>query len=908
MKEYIVTPYSIEYEEEIVNKIIEAIKKDQQYILLLPTKELLNHYRIKILEKIEVVFSLNIKTFDDFLLEHVRDPKKEELFQSLMIRLAIERAFNENLIERNSYYFSEGFVSLSRKFIMDLKSSLKSNKIDKLMKNNSLKDFGIIFKIYEELLEKHNYKDIYDIYNNIHLENSWDLVIINGFYEFRPIEEKIIKNLTKKSKEFYFYFQMPLHSSFTKYCELGKTLDSLGFKKREIFKNELNAYETLSKGLLEGKRSETEVQVIEAGDLYQEIYYTAVKILESGEENFKGIGVLVEDKNTLNMVRKVFYQLNIPSNIYYKETLFSNIKIKEFKSLLEVKNEREFLLSYLKSSFIKVEQERQEGILYLVKILNSLSNYSFEEIEELENFQELILNYQLESVLMDGKEKFEDYRDSSFIIKKLTKILKDIGNDLSNQALEYIDEFQNFFCSLSYNSLKSFLLMIIEELEETISLEGVFVGNMLQVRNKKFEKLYILQMTNQVFPNLPKINTYYNERNLKNFKSCEVNLLSHEDYFEINKMRFLDTISSTIQELYLLYSCGEEESPSIYIDEIKKIGNIRKFDFKLKDYLDPEIILDQKTLRRKNILLGKEKLPKIYEKYFYKKQDDKLNREYLRNYLTDKDSFSASELETYYKCPKKYYYKYVLNLNFDEKTDHLYLGVAAHKIFENFFKVYNEEIFLYLNDEDTFFKGLEDFIEQQLYRHLKGEIFDLKLKNYINLYRNLIKASLFIDLDDLKSHHKVFYPVEYEKDINYQLEDYKIHGRVDRIERSLDGDLSITDFKLSKSNSAYGDLKDPKSLQLAIYYLSNPEKIKYLRHVLIRGKEINQYYISEDITKNSTNIDEKEVQEGTSKLLIEIIENILDGNFIEGSNIEGKNGYNICKYCSYIEFCHKRSI
>lgn len=903
MKKIIISPYDEQYEEDIVQRVCQAIEKNEKYILFLPTRELLNDYRLKILEKKEVVFDLNVKTFDDFLLERTREPIKEELLQNLFIRLAIERAFQEGKLDRNSYYFSEGFVALCRQFIMDLKSSLKVKKLEDLKKNPSLNDFVIIFEYYEKILKENNYKDTYDHYLDFDLEDSWDLIIVNGFYEFRPIEEEMIKKLTERTGEFYFYFQMPEDPTFKKYTKLLKDLSALNFKKKLVKKEELSPFEKLSNSFLNNEKTDTKVQFVEAMDLYGEIYYTGLKILENGEEKLSKTAVIVEDAKILLVIEKIFSELKIPSNIYYTENLLEYVKLREFKSLLEVDREIDFILTYLKSSFLSIEKEKKEGLLVFIEYLKSISSYSLDELKELEDFKELLLNYELHDILERSEKEYLNYRKKEFLFTNFSKILEETNSELGETSLEYLEEFKEFLKDLSLESFKNFLLTLMNQLKKTISLEGVFVGNMLQVRNQKFDTIYFLQMNGETYPNLPKMTAYYNDYNLKTLRSANLDLLSQEDYYDINKMRFLETLSSAEKEIIFLYSNNEEESPSIYLEELFKLAEVQKKEYSLKDYLDPEVIISEDSLRRKNLLLGKEKLPEKVNSFLTKTEEKPLREDYLADFLSGKDSFSSTELETYYQCSKKYFYQFVLKLDLDKKTDHLHLGIAIHQIFEDFHKIYQEEVRSFLKEKESSFENLDDFIESQLRYHLMGNILETTVNHYVDLYKKLVKESILLDLEDLKSHKKVFFPVAFEEEIKYSIGDYKIHGRVDRVETTLDGDLAITDFKLSKSKTAFGDLKNKKSLQLAIYFYFNPEKTKYLRHLLIRGKDINTYYISNDITNIGTKVDIEEERQIIKDLLISIIENIRSGEFSGGSEESW-----ICNYCPYLDFCDKRCI
>lgn len=256
----------------------------------------------------------------------------------------------------------------------------------------------------------------------------------------------------------------------------------------------------------------------------------------------------------------------------------------------------------------------------------------------------------------------------------------------------------------------------------------------------------------------------------------------------------------------------------------------------------------------------------------------KLNENLIAPQYLDK-SYSISELETYAKCPYKYYSKYILHIDEVRKREltlePIELGNFLHKILYEF---YNELIKNDISTELLQITNLEgetidlkcvklnpssEKVYTDLLIKIAQKILEMPVKDYQILnyqIRQLIDFSYARNLllnwlkNELRKEDWLFLPAFFEKqfeadlkphietsnlDISHTLfnKSIKVNGKIDRIEvNSTDNvlEFAVADYKLSafsvpKINDIISQLT---SFQIPIYmlgfrqYLSNYHKIK----------------------------------------------------------------------------------
>jgi len=203
---------------------------------------------------------------------------------------------------------------------------------------------------------------------------------------------------------------------------------------------------------------------------------------------------------------------------------------------------------------------------------------------------------------------------------------------------------------------------------------------------------------------------------------------------------------------------------------------------------------------------------------------------------------SASSINTYKQCPRKYYYSYKLELPKTESIQTL-TGKAVHDTLEKFFKIPTAGIT----------KENYQFILKHHLLNLFNEVWMkflpelIKLENDKNTIRKFYQDSLYMlenfITDYLKAISVELTKIDFEKaieklkpqtEIYMQSEKYNVRGYIDAI-IEIDGEVYIIDYKTSSKDEMTGDYQ----LQLAIYAMMYQEKegklpnklaLHFLRH------------------------------------------------------------------------------
>ena len=250
--------------------------------------------------------------------------------------------------------------------------------------------------------------------------------------------------------------------------------------------------------------------------------------------------------------------------------------------------------------------------------------------------------------------------------------------------------------------------------------------------------------------------------------------------------------------------------------------------------------------------------------------------------LTNK-KYSPTALNKYLKCPRQYLYSNLLAFDGkDGNPDVLSYGSAIH---------YACEFAVNYAIEKGCYPEKSDFIKAFL-----DKLSELPLSSYKN--RENIKGRGINALDGFYN-QLLNTPVKelnaVETKFEFDMDGYKFHGIVDRIDKNSDGTYSIYDYKTGNAKTTKevcpdGD-KEEYYNQMAFY--------KYMFETST-GKKVSktEFIFPEDFTKNLEVI---YTQEKCNQVM-EKYKSAIDK--INALEFEPSYDKKACEYCSYLDFCN----
>ncbi len=223
-----------------------------------------------------------------------------------------------------------------------------------------------------------------------------------------------------------------------------------------------------------------------------------------------------------------------------------------------------------------------------------------------------------------------------------------------------------------------------------------------------------------------------------------------------------------------------------------------------------------------------------------------------KDWLKDLKSrpYSISQLETYAKCPYKYFAERILKLEeIEEPTEEveaLEMGSVLHNIFYEFYKELKDMGIILYGCSENEFKKAQDLLFSIAEKKISEANFKSPLSFYekekiLGLNNRKEKSILFEFLKQERLNSEGFIPefleVGFGKVVdnenlpesikNLKAKGVLIRGKIDRIDLNSDSnEFKVIDYKLGGRKPASDDLKSGISLQLPLYMYAAKELIK----------------------------------------------------------------------------------
>lgn len=381
----------------------------------------------------------------------------------------------------------------------------------------------------------------------------------------------------------------------------------------------------------------------------------------------------------------------------------------------------------------------------------------------------------------------------------------------------------------------------------------------LEARNLHFKEVLILDFTDDYIPNVTHEDMFLNSKIRKHY-----NMPTRLDKENLYKHHYYNIMKNT-QKTHISFVSNEKKIPSSMLFELHcDILSAKQID-ELFSYYDET---------------------KQNEMTFYDDEYDLFYGKISR--------LSATALNTYQDCTRKFYFKYIEKLE-EEATQSQSIGTIIHAWLYQAYLQYEGKILTQgcINDIESYFyeqlKALrnlaihEDFgqktqqeMQIDMTTFMKIDNFSANMKDFFDLERKRVQSSSIQLLG-----------LEYRFETQYQ--NYTFSGVIDRIDR-VDSEIMLYDYKTGSkapSNS---------NLQMAFYLLGS------------HNMEIFQQYKNLNIETAYYHLAAKKdkllqiQKEGVLKKNIDTIHNILQTFGME--NVMTDKLYT-CKTCSYAMLCNR---
>ncbi|MCX7797677.1 MAG: exodeoxyribonuclease V subunit gamma [Melioribacter sp.] len=678
--------------------------------------------------------------------------------------------------------------------------------------------------------------------------------------------------------------------------------------------------------------------------------------------------------NFLEIAENDYYYQNILralSNGYIATKNIDTFNLYKVCSLLKIISGKENWINTINESIenIKLNSDEefnekeeklnalQKALIDIKKIINILE--PFEKKQTIKEFKETLFKFIIETklhltLLSITYNQEENIRGLNKFIETVSEVLDLLEEEKGKDKKFTLDFFLNQIrtaCSWARFNVKE------------KSNYGVLVTNLEEIRGLNFDYLFIGGLFDGDLP------TRYNP---EIFSSGTFRKLASLHQAEERNL-FYQALCSWSKGLYLSFPLtedGRELVPSIFLKEFEKlftISELKENDYSNKIFsIEETEIFVGKSISKNETLTHIPEIPKEiidYDKLVEAIKAEKireinvLDQSVYTGYLLTKENeskhyklkqilstfvqrqYSISQLETYAKCPFKFYLERIIGIKVieepTEEIEAIELGRILHSILYEFYtEISNKKIDLFNCDNDIL-KQAKDLIFEIAEKKISQSFFQSPITFFekekllgINQKKEESILSKFVEYEF--ENNKDFYPAffevnfgslkESESDKNLssseplKIAGINLRGKIDRIELSRKGNLfNIVDYKLSGKKPSTKELINGISLQLPVYLLAAQYLLekKYKRKFSPNKMIIYSLkYSQEEFGKSNVNLSTRNNNEITS--IEELINNTINHikNFIESIS-EGKFNLSpheerenlVCKYCQFKTVC-----
>ena len=801
-------PFNNNKKDDLIEKSKLYLRENSgdKFCYVLPNGKILTKYIEDMVKDTIGAFDVNLLTFDDImnnLLEgELYTTIGSEVKESIIEKILMKQYEKGKLLYYKDVFSMEGFIKSVSYIIGEIKRSLiTSEEFNKKIPNIPFySEIGLVYKEYEKFLVTNKLLDVEETFfvglellrNNDDYFRDLDFMVIDDFFDFRPQEIEVLKEIVKYPLDLYINIPYKREQEFSTVVKTLKLLKEMGFEIEEVDKSNKNDFESIGDKLFCEEvpllPKSDKIKVISAANEYLELKRIAqeIKSLYNDGIELKDMGIVLANQNKYNKILfDVFNEEGIPSSSNEEMRLIDVPLIKELLNIIKVKLfnfDKDSIVKRIKSSYFSVysgrDKDKVEYILYKLNYgeIDDLKSIIEDEVRKSEDIKKQCL----ENEEAEGRYEWLIYLDNTldvivdetnFIIgngspEELIDSLQAVINNynLSERILDIYNKTGDYnifhrdvsaFSKLSevLETIKTEISIIYDEInikelydiilryfeEETIVItagnrNGVNILTPSTVQGINYEVLFIAGLIEGNYPVLKGNNFFFREENHEMF--CDIGMDIKNYYEKLDKecLLFVIAVTKCSELLYLSYpvssTSDEVNIPSMFLDELSSIFEGEEID---------EISVDMDYLIKNDmseITTESEYINHILYKYF---EGEELT-EYFHMYNSIHGE-ALDEISGKIQCEversKDEFNSYSGNIGVEEikrdiKEYHKGLNYSI-----TYFETYGKCPYKFLMDQILKLEGMERFMED--FTPLdRGNIFHMVLRDYYSNHKTEI--------------------------------------------------------------------------------------------------------------------------------------------------------------------------
>lgn len=282
---------------------------------------------------------------------------------------------------------------------------------------------------------------------------------------------------------------------------------------------------------------------------------------------------------------------------------------------------------------------------------------------------------------------------------------------------------------------------------------------------------------------------------------------------------------------------------------------------------------------------------------------------------THHERFSASQLNTYVECPRKWFYRYLCAAVEDKGSSASYYGTAFHTALENLHAEYPEPGRV---DPDELQRKLLGYLNASFDRHRNN--FETPVEHELQLRRARRTGRKYVQWLVSEARRAPFTVVGCELSAELQIEGFDFIGYIDRLDRdNSTGAVAVIDYKTGSIAASAAEYREKvrrfKDFQLPFYYWARTaqgDRVSRLALIPLKDALLDVRPIAlevipvpRDVVRSSspTGVIPIEELEAARQRMVELCRELTSG---QTSSFPVTADASACTYCVYAISCIDR--